>query len=187
MFPIDTIAFKYVEDPKIIQAGTYVPKDGSKPGDRIRVFWFEVDAIHRMMARGWSRHLPIELGAMFFVIAMQAHSGITGDLMWFNIRDLHPKLIAEAFPSFTEEKQAEAAELFAQEYGKPYTTTVEGAIEVLIDLGLVERYQGEHEGLRVPDTLPSPNERLTLSESELKLLRERQKLGDITRPTFSSF
>ena len=175
------------EDLKIIRAADYVPKDGSNPGDRLRVFWWEVDAIHRMMTRGWARHLPIELGAMFFVIAMQAHSGITGDLMWFNIRDLHPKLIAEAFPGFTEEKKAEAAERFAQEYGKPYTTTVEGCVEALIDLGLVERYRGRHEGLRIPDILPSPDEELTLSKKELKLLRERQRLGEITRPTFSSF
>jgi hypothetical protein len=177
VLPIRTNGFRYVEDPKIIRAGTYVPKDGSKPGDRIRVFWDEVDAIHRMMARGWSRHLPIELGAMFFVVAMQAHSGITGDLMWFNIRELFPKVVAEGFPGFTKEKRVEVAERFAREYGKPHATTVEGAIEDLIDLGLLERYQGKGEGLRVPVTLPSPDKRLTLTESELKLLRERQKLG----------
>lgn len=185
MLPIRNIVFRYEEEPRIFRAGTYVPKDGSKPGDRIRVYWDEVDAIHHMMARGWSRHLPLELGAMFFVVAMQAHSGLTGDLMWFNIKDLYPQVLAGGFPAFTEEVRAEAAERFVQEYGKPHPTTVEGVIEILVELGLLEYYQGKEEGLRVPDVLPSPDERLTLTGSELKLLRERQELGEVTRPTLS--
>ncbi len=144
----------------------------------------DLDAAHRMMAQGWTRHLPIELGAMFLVVAMQAYSGITGDLMWFNIRDLYPKALAEGFPSYPKEKQIEVAERFAEEYGKPYTTTVKGAIRTLIDLGLVERYRGRGEGLRIPDVLPSPAQRLTLSERELEILVARQALGQITRTPF---
>lgn len=167
----------YDREPHVIRAKIYKPKDGSEPGDRIRVYFSELPAMHRMLAQGWARHLPVELGAMFLVVACQAYSGIAGDLMWFNIKDLYPKTLREAFTNFSDRKKVEVARRFAEEYGKSYGTTVKGIIKVLIELGLVERYwKDSGEGLRVPEVLPSPADRLKLSDQELDILAWRRQL-----------
>lgn len=161
----------------MIRAKEYKPKDGSEPGDRIRVFFSDMPEVHRMLAQGWARHLPVELAAMFLVVSTQSFSGIAGDLMWFNIKDLFPKTLSEAFPNFSEVKRTEVAKRFAKEYRKPYKSTVKGLVKVLIELGLVERYWDERgEGLRIPYVVPSPADKLDLSEDELGILEWRKQL-----------
>lgn len=162
----------------MIRAKEYKPKDGSKAGDRIRVVFSEMPELHRMLAQGWARHLPVELHAMYIVVATQSHSRIVGDLMWFNIRDLYPKTLKQVFRGFPEEKKVEVAKRFAEEYGKPYKTTVKGLVKALLDLGLVEQYWTERgEGLRVPEVLPSPADKLNLSDYELAIVSWRRHLS----------
>jgi hypothetical protein len=173
---VTTSRHPYAGEPRFIKARDYKPKDGSEPGPRIRVTYGEMPEIHRMLGAGWARHLPIELAAMYLVVSTQSHSKITGDLMWFNIKDLYPKTLREGFPNFPEHKKVEVANRFREEYGKPYKTTVKGLIKVLIELGLVERYwDGRGEGLRIPEVLPSPADKLNLSGAELEILAWRKE------------
>lgn len=162
---------------RVLKAKEYKPKDGSDPGLRIRVHYSDVREIHLFTAKGWARHVPPEVWAMYMVIACQWHSRIAGDLMWFNIKDLYPKTLRNVFAGYPPDKRAEVTRRFSREYGKPYKTTVRGIVRVLIDLGLVERYWDERgEGLKIPDELPSPADTLVLDEVELAILEWRKRL-----------
>jgi len=162
---------------RLIRAKEYKPKDGSEPGPRLRVFFSDIRELHLFLAKGWARHVPPELWAMYIVVATQWHSRIAGDLMWFNIKDLYPKALKNMFARYPPEKKVEVTKRFAREYGKPYRTTVRGLIRVLVDLGLVERYWDERgEGLKIPGDLPSPADVLLLDEQELAILEARKRL-----------
>jgi hypothetical protein len=163
--------------PNVLKAKEYKPKDGSDPGPRIRVYYSDVREIHLFKAKGWARHVPPEVWAMYMVVACQWHSRIAGDLMWFNIKDLYPKTLKNVFAGYPPGKKEEVIRRFCREYGKPYKATVRGLVKVLVDLGLVKRYwDSRGEGLRIPEELPWPSDTLVLDEKELRILEWRKRL-----------
>jgi hypothetical protein len=136
----------------------------------------DLPEVRRLLDRGWSRHLPQELAAMFIVVAAVNAGGCRGDLMWLNIQDLYDQAILSGPPFLPPSVKREIAARFADEYGKPYRKTVRGAVNVLVELGLVIRCERDgQEALGIPESLPYPDERLNLNAQEKEILAARRK------------
>ena len=146
-------------------------------GPRERVTFDQVPAIRRMLNAGWARHLPPDLSYAFMAAAAISVGKCTGDLMWENVEDLWKAQREHKNPLLPKRKAIEVEERFREEYARPFTRTARGAIDVLLDLGLLvkTRLRGE-EFLDVPDILPTPDMRLFLTEAEKGILEERLKI-----------
>lgn len=144
-------------------------------GDKVRVELDDLPEVSRLVDRGWSRHLPMEVAAMFMVVAAVCVGGCVGDLMWHNIRDLYRQARRCGPPCMPPPLRREVAARFAKEYGKPYGKTARGAVDVLVDLGLLMRYERDgQEALGIPESLPYPDSRLALDDHEKALLASRR-------------
>ena len=150
--------------------------DGNaNPATRVRVMMDDLPELQRMLDLGWARHLPVELAAMYLIIAAVSKGKCRGRLMWNNIKDLYSQGRRAGPPYFPPPMRKEVAKRFAEEYGKPHRKSVRGSVQDLIDLGLVVKYQEEGEDvLMVPEVLPSPDTRLNLSPREKQFLEERK-------------
>ncbi len=147
----------------------------ANPATRVRVLMDDLPEIQRMLDLGWARHLPFELSAMYLIIAAVSKGRCRGKLMWNNIKDLYSQGRRAGPPYFPPPMKKEVAERFAEENGKPHKKSVRGAVQDLIDLGLVVKYQEEGEDvLVVPEVLPSPDTRLNLGPREKQFLEERK-------------
>lgn len=146
-------------------------------GPRQRVTYDDVPAIRRMLNAGWARHLPPDLSYAFMAAAGVAVSKCTGDLMWDNIEDLWKAQREHKNPLMPKRKAAEVEARFLEEYGRQFTHTARGCIDVLLDIGLLvkKRLRGE-DFLDVPKIIPTPDMRLFLSETEKEILAERLKI-----------
>lgn len=143
--------------------------------DRIRVNTGDLSEVHRMGDAGWARHLPMDIASMFLIVAAISRRGIGGAYMWREVKSLYSQTRKAGPPYIPPPKRKEVAKRFAEEYGKPYDKSARGVVDVLVDLGLVERcdLDGE-ESLKVPEDIPSPDTRLKLSDYEKDLLAMRK-------------
>lgn len=146
-------------------------------GPRERVTYDQVPAIRRMLNAGWGRHLPPDLSYAFMSAAAVSVGKCTGALMWENIEDLWKAQREHKNPLLPKRKAEEVEQRFREEYARPFKRTARGAIDVLLDLGLLVRSELDGEDfLEVPDILPTPDMRLFLTEAEKGILAERLKI-----------
>ncbi len=145
-------------------------------GPKVRVEMGDLPEVQQLLDHGWSRHLPQELAAIFMIVAAVNTGRCIGDLMWLNIQDLYDQARRFGPPFLPPSAKRELAARFAEEYGKPYKKTKRGIIDVLVELGLITRYEREgQEALGVPESLPYPDERLNLNTQEKEILAARRK------------
>lgn len=146
-------------------------------GPRQRVYWDEVPAIKRMMNAGWARHLPPDIAIAFMVAAAVSVGRCTGNLMWENIEDLWKAHKENGTPLMPKRKELEVEDRFRAEYGRPFVRTARGAVQVLLELGLLVLKEVDGEDfLEVPEVLPTPDMKLYLTDEEKGLLAERLKI-----------
>jgi len=146
-------------------------------GPRQRVYWDDVPGIKRMMNAGWARHLPPDIAIAFMVAAAVSVGRCTGTLMWENIEDLWKAHKENGTPLMPKRKELEVEDRFRREYGRPFVRTARGAIQVLLELGLLVLKEVDGEDyLEVPEVLPTPDMKLYLNEEEKTLLAERLKI-----------
>ncbi len=146
-------------------------------GPRCRVMFSDLPAIRQLLNAGWGRHLPPDLVYAFFAAASVSVGRCTGKLMWENIEDLWKAQREHKHPLMPKRKELEVEARFREEYARTFTRTARGAVDVLLDLGLLVMNQVDGEDfLEVPEILPTPDMRLFLSEAERSLLAERLKI-----------
>ncbi len=109
----------------------------------------------RVMARGWLRCLPVEAGCMLLIVATASAIGLRGEEMWEHVETLWQQS-KNYRPSSREQRALEDVEWrFKKMYGINYERTARGTVQLLIELGLVIRYEVEgEEVLDIPDILP---------------------------------
>jgi|GEM_PF-5652945 len=113
-----------------------------------------------LVRTGWSRVLPHRLFGLLTSIAFVATQGLTGELMWGEIRDFHDGTKHDSDRSPRDRR-------FERFYGKSLPDSAEGLVDVLVDLGLVIRtHEHGEDVLDVPLPVPLAEEKLNLSRRE---------------------
>lgn len=119
------------------------------------------------------RHLPSDIGVTFLFVIEVCLTQARGDRMRQYMEGLWAG--AQRCRKTRREQRAidESLERFESEYGKAWDKSLSGAIDVLVDLGLVVRYEIDgDEVLDVPDSIPTPEQRLNLNDEEKGYLLE---------------
>jgi len=139
--------------------------------------WMMLPKIQEFINLGWQRHIPPDAGMLFFSLAFLEFVGCDAEQQAHWLRTWYDMASNRVV---TEEQacvQEDAERRFNAEYGKPWSRTLEGLLGLLADLGLIVAEQGESGMVwyRTAEILPAPEERLSLSEAEKRLLQKHRR------------